>query len=208
MKDERVKNLAGRDRMTRLADFIFEVGMLRKTPRSGYQFLGTGAENVAEHSFRTTVIGWMLARMAGANEARTTLMCLFHDLAETRTGDFNYVNKMYNKSKAEEALKHSLSGTGLTDDVLPLWHELEQTDTLEAKLAQDADQLDFIANLKEELDLGNHYAKEWLAVAQGRLRTEQGRELYDAILTTNHKDWWFKGPDRSWWMKKNGLGKE
>ena len=33
--------------LRRLADFVFELGMLRKTPRTGYQFLGSGAENVA-----------------------------------------------------------------------------------------------------------------------------------------------------------------
>jgi putative hydrolase of HD superfamily len=54
----------------RLADFVFELGMLRRTPRTGYQFLGSGAENVAEHSFRTAMIGYILARKAGADVAR------------------------------------------------------------------------------------------------------------------------------------------
>ncbi|MEQ8216458.1 MAG: phosphohydrolase, partial [Smithellaceae bacterium] len=30
--------------MDNIADFLFEVGMLGKTPRSGYQFLGSGKE--------------------------------------------------------------------------------------------------------------------------------------------------------------------
>ena len=49
--------MEGRDRLTRVVDFLNECGMLRKTPRTGYQFLGSGSENVAEHSFRTAVIG-------------------------------------------------------------------------------------------------------------------------------------------------------
>jgi putative hydrolase of HD superfamily len=28
--------------MSEIADFLFEVGMLKKTPRSGFQFLGSG----------------------------------------------------------------------------------------------------------------------------------------------------------------------
>lgn len=208
MKDERTKNLEGRSQTTRLADFIFELGMLRKTPRTGYQFLGTGEENVAEHSFRTAAIGFVLARMAGADEGRTTLMCLFHDLAEARTGDFNYVNKMYDQARPVEAISHSLKGTGLTGDIMPLFLELEETTTLEACLAQDADQLDFIANLKEQLDLGNRYAGQWLEAARDRLSTDAGRELCDAILSTDHKDWWFKGPDRDWWATKNGHHKK
>ncbi|SKA90238.1 metal dependent phosphohydrolase [Paucidesulfovibrio gracilis DSM 16080] len=204
MSDEPLKNLNGRDRLTRLADLVFEAGMLRRTPRSGYQFLGTGQENVAEHSFRTAMIGWMLAMRAGADAGHVAVMCLFHDLHEARTGDFNYVNKLYNGTDAGEALAHALSGTGLEEDVLPLWEELEAADTLESRLAQDADQIDFIANLKEQLDLGNRYAGDWIPPALERLRTEQGRELAKTIVETDHKEWWFLGPDRQWWAKKNG----
>ena len=44
--------------LDRMTDFFHEAGMLRHTPRSGYAFLGSGAENVAEHSFRTAVMGY------------------------------------------------------------------------------------------------------------------------------------------------------
>lgn len=193
-----------RDTNTRLADFIFECGMLRKTPRTGYQFLGSGSENVAEHSFRTAVIGHILAKMAGADVARTTYMCLFHDLHEARTGDFNYVNRIYNSSRRTEALEDAVLGTGLEEDVLGYWEELETTETLEARLAQDADQLDFIANLKEEADLGNKYADKWLELALERVRTEWGKELAKAIAETDQSDWWFLKPGRDWWTRKNG----
>ena len=196
-----------RDRLTRLVDFFNECGMLRKTPRTGYQFLGSGSENVAEHSFRTAVIGHVLALMAGADVARTTYMCLFHDLHEARTGDFNYVNRIYNKSNRTEALRQATAGTGLEEEILGYWEELEETASLEAKLAQDADQLDFILNLKEEADLGNGYADEWLAIALERVRTRWGRELAETIARTDHKEWWFLGADRDWWTRKNGTTK-
>lgn len=192
------------DRMKRLADFLFEVGMLRKTPRTGYQFLGTGAENVAEHSFRTAVICYVLADMAGADVSRTTLLGLFHDLHEARTGDFNYVNKMYNEAKRTRALKDATAGTGLAGPILGMWEELEDAESQEAMLAQDADQIDFIMNLKEQSDLGNRYADKWLESALERLRTPEGRELAQRIATTDSSDWWYLGPDKSWWECKNG----
>ena len=43
--------------LERITDFFHEAGHLRHTPRSGYAFLGSGSENVAEHSYRTSVIG-------------------------------------------------------------------------------------------------------------------------------------------------------
>ncbi|THB66605.1 MAG: HD domain-containing protein, partial [Desulfovibrio sp.] len=136
------KNLKGRDQLKRLADFLFEVGMLKKSPRTGFQFLGTSSDNVAEHSFRTAVIGYVLAHQAGADPAKTVLLCLFHDLHEARTGDFNYVSRRYNSSDRTQALKDCLAGTGLEESVLGFWHELESVDTPEARLAQDADQID------------------------------------------------------------------
>ncbi|BDV00336.1 phosphohydrolase [Thermodesulfomicrobium sp. WS] len=188
----------------RLADFIFELGMLRKTPRTGYQFLGSGAENVAEHSFRTAMIGMLLARQAGADVGRTVLLCLFHDVHEARVGDFNYVNRLYNTTDAEAALRDALAGTGLEAEGLGLWRELDAAVTLEARLAHDADQLDFIANLKEEQDRGNPYAEKWLSHAIPRLRTEVGRAMAQAIVAADHTRWWFAGPDASWWRRGNG----
>ena len=193
-----------RDRLTRLVDFLNECGMLRKTPRTGYQFLGSGSEDVAQHSFRTAVIGHVLALMAGADVARTTYMCLFHDLHEARTGDFNYVNRIYNQSTRTQALEHAAAGTGLEEELLGYWAELEETVTLEARLAQDADQLDFILNLKEEFDQGNKYAGQWLEMAVERVRTQWGRDLAETIARTDHKDWWFLGPAPDWWTRKNG----
>ncbi|MFV0421808.1 HD domain-containing protein [Oleidesulfovibrio sp.] len=200
-------NLQGRDKLTRLADFLFEAGMLRKTPRSGYQFLGTGSENVAEHSFRTSVVGYVLACEAEADPARTALMCLFHDFHESRIGDFNYVNRIYNTCNPRAAMEHALEGTGLESGILDLLDELERAETLEAKLAQDADQIDLILNLKQELDLGNKYAGKWMEGALKRLRTEAGATLAATIARTDHTDWWFIGPDKSWWERKNGTHK-
>lgn len=136
------------------------------------------------------------------------MMCLFHDLHEARTGDFNYVAHMYNASQRTRALADALSGTGLDDDLMPLWRELEETESVEARLAQDADQLDLIVNLKEQSDLGNAYADKWLSAAVKRIRTPEGKKLAKAVMETDHTDWWFLGPDESWWEKKNGSRKD
>jgi len=203
-KEQPVVDMSDRDRLTRLTDFLFEVGMLRKTPRTGYQFLGSGAENVAEHSFRTAVIGFVLADLAVADPLKTMSLCLFHDLHEARTGDFNYVNKLYNSCDGARAMEDALRGTGLRRRILACFEELEAAESKEAKLAQDADQLDLILNLKEEQDRGNKYAAAWIDCAMQRLRTEVGRDLGRRIVETDHTDWWFKGPDRVWWEQKNG----
>lgn len=192
-----------RDAMQRLTDFLNEAGMLRHTPRSGYAFLGSGRETVAEHSHRTAIIGYVLAKRTGADTGRTVMLCLFHDLPEARTGDFNYVNRLYDTSRERDALEDAVAGTGLEQDILSIWDEHTGKESLESLLAHDADQLDLILNLKRESDLGNRYADKWLESAVLRLRTDFAKELAQTILKTDHTDWWYLGPDHSWWEHKN-----
>jgi putative hydrolase of HD superfamily len=187
--------------MKNIANFLFEAGMLKRTPRTGYQFLGSGAESVAEHIFRTIYIGYALGRMAGkVNVDRVVKMCMFHDLPEARTGDQNYVNKKYvqvNTEKAVEDLTASLSFGG---EIKELILEFEAGETEEARLARDADQLEFIIALKEHKDLGNTYAEEWLEFSLKRLQTVTAQELARVILETDSSLWWFS--DKSeWWIR-------
>ncbi len=92
--------------MDSIADFLFEVGMLGKTPRSGYQFLGSGKESVAEHVLRTIFVGYALCKMnPSLDEFRVLKMCALHDLPEARTGDMNYVNKKYVRVDEEKAVR-------------------------------------------------------------------------------------------------------
>ncbi len=194
-----IENFTERTQLTRLADFLYEAGMLRKTPRTGYQFLGSGSENVAEHSFRMCIIGFTLANMAGLNPEKVVMLCLFHDFHEARIGDFNYVNRIYNSSNGQLAMEHATSGTGMEEQVMSYWQEQEDKITPEAILAKDADQLDLIANLVEEQALGNKYATKWLEAAIARLKTPHAHKLATALLETDHTDWWFKGPNADWW---------
>lgn len=177
----------------RLVDFLHEAGMLRHTPRSGYQFLGSGRESVAEHSHRTAIIGYALARLAGADPARTVLICLFHDLGEARTGDHNYVNKRYAQVFERQAMEDAINGTPFAE-ILEYYDAHAQGSALdaplEARLALDADQLDLLLNLKRELDLGNSQASRWMESVAARLITPLGQELAEAIRTRPHDQWW------------------
>jgi len=187
--------------LQRLADFLFEVGILQKTPRTGYRFLGSGDQSVAEHLFRTALIGYCLAKMEGnADVLKTVLMCLIHDIGESRTGDQNYVYKRYVQAKEEEALEDALKDTGL-GEILELFKEFKEGKTLEARLSHDADQLELILELKEQKDLGNPYAEEWLKYALKRLKTQTGLKLAKAVLERHFCDWWFDRKEERWWVE-------
>ena len=187
--------------LKRIADLLFEVGMLQRTPRTGYRFLGTGEQSVAEHLFRTALIGYVLARIDGrADVARVTLMCLVHDLPESRTGDQNYVYKKYVDVKEDEAIRDMFSGTPF-EELGEILQEFNEAKTPEALLSHDADQIELMLQLKEQKDLGNRYAEEWLKYALKRLKTPAGRQLAEAILQRAFCDWWFEGEEEDWWVK-------
>lgn len=186
----------------RLADLCHEVGFLRRIQRTGYAFLGSGKENVAEHSYRMSIIGYILANMANANASHVVLLCLFHDLHEVRTGDFNYVNHRYNSCDARKALIDATNGSGLSENILSLFDEFEAKESLEAKLARDADQLDLIGNLQVEMEMGNGFAKDWIDSALQRLVTEQGKTLAENMLLRNVNDFWYRQIPKSWWINK------
>ena len=186
--------------MKDLINFLFEVGMLKKTPRTGYQFLGSGKESVAEHSFRMALVGYLLSlQEPKADAMKTTLMCLFHDLHEARTGDHNYVNKRYVQIDEDKAVQDLAKGLPIRDEIVSLTREFNKGKSLEACISRDADQLDLILSLKEEQDLGNAYAREWLHYAVKRLQTESARKMAQEILQTDSTEWWFE-KKTEWWV--------
>lgn len=189
--------------MDNIANFLFETGMLNKTPRSGYQFLGSGKESVAEHTLRTVFVGYTLCKTdASLNELRVLKMCVFHDLPEARTGDMNYVNKKYVKVDEEKAVRELTEDLPFGSDIKSSIDEFNRKETKEALIARDADQIALILQLKEYGDLGNKYAEEWINFAMQRLSTEAGKKLAQRVIKTDSSNWWFK--DKSdWWVNGN-----
>ena len=186
--------------MKQLINFLFEVGMLKKTPRTGYQFLGSGRESVAEHSFRTAVIGYLLSQQEPDTDTyKITLMCLFHDFHEARTGDHNYVNKKYVRVDEDRAVQDLSKDLPFGDDIISLTREFNEGDSVEARISRDADQLNLILELKEQLDLGNRSAKDWLDYALKRLQTESAKKLAEEAMNTTYTDWWFEKKS-DWWI--------
>jgi len=186
--------------LKRTVEFLHEAGMLKKTPRTGYQFLGSGSESVADHSFRATILGYVIATMEeGADIDKTVRMCLFHDLPEARTGDHNYVNKKYVTVNEEKAIQDQTRGLPFGDDIVMLTDEFNAVNTLEARIAKDADQLDLILELKGQQDSGNPNAKEWLVYALKRLCTESGKALGREIMASKSDAWWFDD-NTEWWV--------
>ena len=135
--------------MKNIADLFFEARILKEIPRSGFSFLGVGKESVAEHVYMTTFIAFTMAQMVdGIDAEKLVSMCLVHDLCEARTGDLNYVQKKYITAHQKKARKDIIRNIPFGSFLDELMKEFDIGDTLEAKLARDADQLALVIELK------------------------------------------------------------
>jgi len=179
--------------MQNIANLLFEMNQLKKTPRSGFAFLGAGEESVADHSFATTFIAMLMAKMEPlADPLRLITMCLVHDLPEARIGDLNSVQKRYVTADEAGALLDSSKDSPMGDVLAQYIEEFNQGKTIEAQLAGDADQLALLIELKSLLDCGYTSPQKWLPRVVQRIRTQTGKQLAEQILRTDRDSWWLK----------------
>ena len=179
--------------MSKIADLLFQAKLLKDIPRSGFQFLGAGDESVAEHTYSTAFIAFVLAHIVpDIDGCRLISMCLVHDLTESCIGDLNSVHKDYVCADADKAIRETVEGLPFGENLEDLIREFEANQTLEAKLARDADQLALIMDLKALADLGYKPPEKWLPPIVDRLQTDTARSLADDILKTPYDNWWLK----------------
>ena len=184
-----------------LLDLLAEAGQLKRVPRSGWTLAGIPQpESVAEHVYRTAIVGHALARLEGVDAGKVVL--LYHDLPEARLGDFHRITSSYVDSKAAtEAVCRDLA-EGPSEhrgEVSELLEEHEARETPEAIVAKDADLLECILQGREYEAAGSPLAAESWRDKRDALRTDGARQLYDAIEAGWDPSAWrdgLKRPDR------------
>lgn len=187
-----------------VVNFLFETGVLAKTPRSGFHFLGSGKQSVAEHSHRTVMVGYALGMIHGNVDVNKIMkMCLLHDLAEGRTSDLNYVHQKYVISDEYKAMKDLTDTLDFGKDILKVLTEYKERKSPESILAKDADNIEWILSLKEQVDIGNKRALLWIKTAVRRLKTSLAKKLATEILDTDSNYWWHANSDDDWWVNRS-----
>lgn len=163
--------------MEDLVKFIHEVGSLKLTPRSGWLKIGIEfPESVAEHSFRTAIIAFLIAKKSGESLdvcLRSAFLGLIHDLHESRTTDLHNVAKRYVKVDEEklenETMKFEIDREGIE------------------KYIEDADKLE-LAFQAVEYSLKNKFAVEFAKNVE--FKTEIAKEIYRLLMERMDPRWW------------------
>lgn len=184
----------------RIANFLFEVGTMRKLPRIHRQVLLSDdtSDTISSHSYRAALIAWFLAKKEGADPYKSVMMSLLHDMEEARTADHNWVHKRYVKI-FEDEVREEQFGTLPYPDMKEFLEEYKERKSKEAVIAKQADILDQILLLREYEWQGNKEAVIWLYGKEekksGReqikkLTLPSAKELGEAIYTTDPSSWW------------------
>lgn len=182
-------------------NFLFEMGNIRLIDRMWRRFHTTDFANLAEHHFRVFWIAMTIAaHEKDVDTGKIAKIALMHDIAESRTGDVDYIARQYVIRNEELAAQDMLGGTSLSDEFYALWEEYETRESLEAKIVKDADNLDVDFELVEQAASGNPLKEEWkdnrAFVAREKLFTETAKDLFDQLMKSNPHAWHLNGRNR------------
>jgi putative hydrolase of HD superfamily len=177
-----------------LARYFYEVGHLKHSKRTGWWVAGVkDPESVAEHSFRTAVIGYVLAKLEGADPAKTVLLCLFHDVHETRVGDIPHMGRRYlEEAPPVDVVGDQVAGLpgDLSNEINAITNEYETRESTESELAHDADKLECLVQAMEYQTQGNEYVVSWADTSEVALKSVSAKRLAAACRETPPAVWW------------------
>ncbi|WP_457033924.1 HD domain-containing protein [Kitasatospora sp. P5_F3] len=169
------------------------MGTLKRAKRTGWWIAGVkDPETIAEHSWRTAIIGSMLAMLEGADPARVALLCTFHDTQETRVGDIPWIGRRYITAASNETVtadQVANSHQAIKDGIQAIVDDYETGDSLEVQVAHDADKLECMIQGLEYLQQGYPGAQEWVDSTRAKLKTASAIALADAAQTMSIAEW-------------------
>lgn len=176
----------------KITNFFFEVATLRRLTRSHRQMISEVSDNIADHSFRVAIIGMILAELEKCDTNKVLKMCLFHDVAEARIGDANFLNKQYLELDEEGARRDQMEDLPGADEILEILEEFEERTSKESIVAKDADLLDQMILQQEYFYKDEHNHDKWQSHTQRYLKTESAKKLAKKIKETNPFEWLYQ----------------
>ncbi|MCP6720250.1 MAG: HD domain-containing protein [Patescibacteria group bacterium] len=187
-------------------EFLFEIGSLHNIQRGWRQHLGMDCANVLEHTLRVIWLALIIARKEGVkNEEKILKMALVHDIAETRTTDLSYIQKVYVDADENASARDLFEGTEVQNFYSDVLQEYEKRESIEAKIIKDADNLDIDLEIKELEERGSKLPKKWVKfrrmIRDEKLYTKSAKDLWDTLQVVDAADWhitankWLKIPD-------------
>lgn len=168
------------------------------TSRTHKRSLGTTFDTIASHSHHVSIIAYCVARMDGLSHAdgmKALAMATFHDLAEARTGDLDFIAKNYVTDDEARAISDQFKNISFGGDLEKLLAEYEARKTPVSKCAKDADSLAQIYHEWVLMWQGNKLAERWFKgdfIARiPHFHTASAKKLANLMKNSNPNEWWW-----------------
>lgn len=190
--------MAKRDENKKIMYLIQQAGTLMMMQRAHIRNLGNITfDTIASHCYHVAIIAYCVTRMEGLSHEeglKAMGMGLFHDLAEARTGDNDFISKNYTTMDEERAVSDQFSGFEFGKD---LHNEIIEYEKRESKVSKCVKDADAIAQMFMEWSLswqGNKLAEKWfkgdMVHRIPSLRTASAKKLMDLIKNSDPQEWW------------------
>ena len=176
----------------KIVNFFFEIATLRRLTRSHRQMIAEVSDNISDHSFRVAIVGMILAELEKCDVNKVLKMCLFHDVAEARTGDANFINQQYVDLHEDEAREDQMDGLPIANKISALLKEYERRESKEAIIAKDADLLDQMILQQEYFYKDEKNGKIWQDHSERSLKTKSAKSLAKKIRESNPFEWLYQ----------------
>lgn len=147
------------DNLNKVFDFLHQIEALKSTLR--YCVTKTGRqESTAEHSWRLALTTFIVAKelKLDLDVSHAVKVALVHDIAESITGDIDYIKIQRGEVTKEEKQKLEIEAINKLQTLLPnelgkeiyeLWREYEDSLTKEARFIKALDKIETLTQLVE-----------------------------------------------------------
>ena len=175
--------------VTEIVQMLLHGNRLKRTARTGWAQRGVPqGENVAAHSYGVAFTALVLAQLIDepSDLGKVLSLAILHDLPEGLTGDipapaWRYVQGDVKPAMERAALREIVGGAPFEATFVEWWRELNDNESVEARLVHDADKIDlFLQALVYEEQTGNrHLGDFWERYY--RFHFEVAESLYEHL---------------------------
>jgi len=166
----------------KVLEVFFEIQSLKNLFRQGWLQNGIEkkhCESVADHSFSTTILAWLLAEeyFPEFNITKVLQYSLIHEVGEIYAGDITPVDNITDAKKYDlesKAVRKVFNKLKNGDKYIKLWEEFEKAENKEARFIKQIDKL--------EMALQAHYYEHKLDLNLQDFKESTKKVLTDKTL--------------------------
>lgn len=175
-----------------LFTFFNDVEELKHSERQGWKDkdVERPRDTIASHSLGASLLGWVLAEKEELDSDKIVKMLAMHDLIMAYVEDYTPEDEEFDSKKEMEkqAFEELIEDVPeeIREEFTSLFHELQDQETEEAKLAKEADKLDTLLQAKSySEESSEEFLQEFMSSYRDYFKSETGKSVLEELEKQN-----------------------